>query len=262
MNKQIALLLGLALTCCILIIIGSILPIHAWKFAAVGDIVCKDAPKVATAIKKAGDNVTLLLGDLGYAKSSKCIKDAFVGMDVKPTVGNHDKTKDVVKVFGKGDTGTTSFKNVRFLSINTEGFTLSKVASLLNKYKNDMNYDWIIPIMHKPLVTNPSAHHTEEAKYRQQLVPLFVSNGKVQIVLAGHNHGYQQCSSNDITFITAGTGGRDPYPWGSKMDDNCKYNISGTSGFLEVEVNGTDMVGYFKDMNGGIKEPTTFQIIK
>ena len=260
MSKSIALLLGLALACCILLITSS--SVHAWKFAAVGDIVCKDAPKVATAIKKAGNNVTLLLGDLGYSTSSKCIGDAFKGMNVKPTVGNHDKTSDVVKVFGKGDTGTTSFSNVRFLSINTEGFTLSKVAGLLNKYKNDTNYDFIIPIMHKPLVTNPSAHHTEEAKYRSQLIPLFVSNGKVQLVLNGHNHGFQQCSSNGINFMTAGTGGRDPYPWGSKMDDNCHNNISGTNGFLEVVVDGAYMVGYFKDMNGGIREETTFSIVK
>ncbi len=260
MTKSIALLLGLALVCCILLITSP--SVHAWKFAAVGDIVCKDAPKVATAIKKAGNNVTLLLGDLGYSSSSKCIADAFKGMNIKPTVGNHDKTADVVKVFGKGDTGTTSFSNIRFLSINTEGFTLSKVAGLLNKYKNDTAIDFIIPIMHKPLVTNPSAHHPEEAKYRKSLVPLFVNNGKVSLVINGHNHGFQECSSNGISFITSGAGGRDPYPWGSKIDDNCKNNISGTNGFLEVEVNGTDMVGYFKDLNGGIREETTFQVIR
>jgi hypothetical protein len=114
------------------------------------------------------------------------------------------------------------------------------------------------------MVTNPSAHHGEnEAKdFRKNLIPLFASNGKVELVLAGHNHGYQQCSDDKtgIEFVTAGTGGRDPYKWGSKMDDHCRNNISGTDGYLEVEVINNTMTGQFVNLNGKSNENTIFQV--
>jgi predicted phosphodiesterase len=270
MSKQTALLLGLALVCSILLIGAS--SVNAWKFAAVGDIECKSAVKVINSIKTNTPDVkrVLLLGDLGYSSTSKCIKDACdkALLNCLPTVGNHDKTSDVKKVWGKGDSvGTYQTNNVRFLSINTEMSikdVKSKVNSLLNKYKNDTTINFIIPYEHKPFVTNKGAHHSEsDAKgYRTALVPLFVNNGKVQLVLFGHNHNFLQCSSNNISFITIGTGGRDPYPIGSGTDDNCHNGITGTDGYIELDVNGVSMVGVWKDLNGGIREETTFSIIK
>jgi predicted phosphodiesterase len=262
-----ALLLGLLLVCTILVALAGSAHAASWKFAAVGDIPCKNAPKVANAIKQGGSLIVILLGDLGYGSTSKCIKDSF-GTIGKPTVGNHDTATDIKKVFGiTNEIQTYKFNNIRFLSLNTElsaDTQKSRVQGLLNKYKDAADIDFIIPFEHKPFVTNPSAHHKEsEAKgFRATFLPMFVAASKIPMVLFGHEHGYQQCEVNDITFITAGTGGRDAYPWGSIMDDNCRNNISGTNGFLEVEVNGLDMVGYFKDLNGGIREETTFQIIK
>jgi hypothetical protein len=158
MSKQTALLLGLALVCSILLIGAS--SVNAWKFAAVGDIECKSAVKVINSIKTNTPDVkrVLLLGDLGYSSTSKCIKDACdkALLNCLPTVGNHDKTSDVKKVWGKGDSvGTYQTNNVRFLSINTEMSikdVKSKVNSLLNKYKNDTTINFIIPYEHKPFV--------------------------------------------------------------------------------------------------------------
>jgi predicted phosphodiesterase len=245
---------------------------YAWKFAAVGDIQCKDAKKVADAIKKNSAPLrTVLLGDLGYSSTSKCVADAF-GTDtsVAPTVGNHDKTSDIKKVFGKGDgVGTFKTQHVRFMSINTEMSISSvkgKVANLLNKYSNATDIDFIIPYSHKPYITNPSAHHKEtEAKgYRAALLPLYDDSDKVRLVLFGHNHGYQHCSDNETVLdaVTAGTGGRKPYSWGSSMDDNCKNNISGVSGYLEVEVTNSTMTGQFVELNGNVHEDTIFQVSK
>jgi len=269
LSKQTALLLGLALACAILLIGAS--SVSAWKFAAIGDIECKSAVKVATSIKTHTPDVkrVVLLGDLGYGKSSKCIADAFKGLSLVVVVGNHDKAKDVQKSFGLTSNLISTYKteNVRFLTVDTEqsiSAIKSKVSGLLNKYKNATDIDWIIPVSHKPYVTSDSTHHKEsEAKgFRSALVPLYVDNNKVQIVLFGHNHDYLHCSSDGIQFIQVGTGGRDPYPLGTATDDNCRNGITGTNGYLEVQVNGTDMVGVFKDMNGGMKEDTTFQILK
>ena len=263
-----ALLLGLLLACTILVVLSG--SANAWKFAAVGDIECKGAAKVASAIKQGGSTVVILLGDLGYSKTSKCVKDAFtsVGLSTKPTVGNHDKESDIKKVWNIAKTiQTYKVNNVRFLSLNTElaaADQKSKVQGLLNKYENATDIDFIIPFEHKPFVTNPSAHHKEsEAKgFRATFLPMFTAISKIPLVLFGHNHNYLDCNVNNIKFLTIGTGGRDPYPLGSTMDDNCRNGISGTNGFLEVEVNGLDMVGYFKDLNGGIREETTFSAIR
>ena len=267
MSKSIALILGLLLACSILLITST--SVHAWKFAAVGDVVCSSVKNVAAKIKADGVNRTLILGDLGYSDTGgKCVRDAFIGTNAKPAVGNHDSTSSVLNVWDiTSAIQTYKTGNIRFLSLNTEQSADSqkaRVQGLLDKYKNDPTVTFIIPFEHKPFVTNPSAHHkeSEAAGFRTVFIPMFVANGKVPLVLFGHNHGFQQCSVNDILFITAGTGGRDPYPWGSQMDDNCHNNISGTNGYLEVEVNGPSMVGYFKDMNGGIREETTFSIAK
>ena len=242
---------------------------HAWKFAAVGDVECSSVKNMAAKIKAEGVSRTLILGDLGYSdKGGKCVRDAFIGTNAKPVVGNHDATSSVLNVWDiTSAVQTYKTENIRFLSLNTEQSAdsqKSRVQGLLNKYKNDTTIDFIIPFMHKPFVTNPSAHHKEsEAKgFRAAFLPMFQANGKVPLVLFGHNHNYLQCSVGDILFLTVGTGGRDPYPLGSTMDDNCKNGITGKDGFLIAEVNGPNIVGVFKDLNNRVAEQTTFQITK
>ena len=259
MTKILAFILGLLLISVILFIGHQF--VHAWKFVAVGDIECKSAVKVANAITKYSNPVvTLLLGDLGYGKTSKCIKDAFPNS--LATVGNHDKEKDVLKLWGlKKPIYSKTINDVTFLSLNSD----TKVSKNLKSVKSliaDAKTPWIVPFSHYPCVTNPSAHHGEWKNCKKDLVPIFVQSDKVKLYLNGHNHGYQQCFNQDISFITSGAGGRDFYPWGSKMDDGCKNNISGIQGWLEVDVQENGMVGQFIDINGGINEDTAFQILK
>lgn len=240
------------------------------KFAAVGDIECSDAKNVAAKIKLSNVNRTLILGDMGYqAEGGDCIRNAFIGTNAKPTVGNHDDTTKVRDVWDiTHDIQTYKTGNVRFLSLNTEmsaDAQKSRVQGLLNKYKDDPSVTWIIPFEHKAFVTNPSAHHkeSEASGFRSTFIPMFAANGKVPLVLFGHNHGYQQCGPiSDILFITAGTGGRSPYPWGSTMDDNCRNNISGTDGFLIASVTSNEIVGMFKDLNNKQYDNTKFEISK
>jgi predicted phosphodiesterase len=268
MTRIIALILGLLLASVVFLIVNVPLA-NAWKFAAVGDIVCKDANKVASAIKKdSNPRLVILLGDLGYGSTAKCVKDAFDSQGLKsyPTVGNHDTTSDIKKVWSlANEMYTLKRDNVQFVSLNTEKAASDqkdKVQNILNKFKVDPSVKYIIPFEHKAMVTNPSAHHKEsEAKgFRQAFVPMYNDNGKVPLVLFGHNHGYQQCSDDQRYYITAGTGGRSPYPWGSSMDDNCKNNISGTSGYLEVDIN--SMIGVFKDLNGKVNQQTSFKVVE
>jgi predicted phosphodiesterase len=234
----------------------------SWKFAAVGDIECKNAKKVANAIKKYSDPVVvLLLGDLGYAKSAKCIKAAFP--DGLATMGEHDKQKDILKLF-KMKKAVYSFavKEVTFLSLDSET-SVSKQVNMVKDLVSQAETPFIVPFSHTPCVTNPSAHHGEWKGCKSKLVPVLQESGKIKLYVNGRNHGYQQCYEQDITFITAGTGGRKAYPWGNQMDDGCKNSISGVPGYLEVTVQDSQsMTGRFVSLKGMTDEDTDFGIHK
>jgi predicted phosphodiesterase len=232
----------------------------SWKFVAVGDIECKSAKKVADDIKKfSNPAVVLLLGDLGYGKSSKCIKDAFP--NGLPTVGNHDNSKDILKEFKiKKAVYSHTVKEVTFLSLNSD----TNVSKQINSVKNlvaQAKTPFIIPFSHLPCVTNPSAHHGEWNDCKSKLVPILQQSGKTKLYVNGHNHGYQQCHYKGIDFVTSGTGGRKSYSWGNQMDDGCKNNISGIPGYLEVTVwDSHSMNGRFIDLKGMTDEDTDFSI--
>lgn len=233
----------------------------SWKFAAVGDIECKNPKKVAQAIEKySHPAVVLLLGDLGYGKSAKCVKDAFPsGL---PTIGNHDKEKNILKVFKlKNPVYSHAVKNeVTFLSLDSET-SVGKQADLVKNLIAQAKTPFVVPFSHAPCVTNPSAHHGEWKGCKSKLVPIFEQSGKVKLYVNGHNHGYQQCSFDGITFITAGTGGRKAYPWGDQMDDGCKNNISGIPGYLEVTVQDSNSLdGRFITLKGTTDKHTNFSI--
>lgn len=234
----------------------------SWKFVAVGDIECKNAKNVAVAIKKFSNPVVvLLLGDLGYGKSAKCIKDSFP--NGLPTIGNHDKPKDILKVFKlKNPVYSHAVNEVTFLSLNS-GTSVSNQINLVKNLVAQAKTPFIVPFSHFPCVTNPSAHHGEWEGCKSELVPILQQSGKTKLYVNGHNHGYQQCFSQDITFITAGTGGRKAYPWGNELDDGCKNNISGIPGYLEVTVQDShSMVGRFITIKGSTDKDTNFSIHK
>jgi hypothetical protein len=231
-----------------------------WKFAAVGDIECKHAKKLAHTIEKYSHPVVvLLLGDLGYGESAKCVKDAFP--NGLPTIGNHDNQEDILKVFNlKNPVYSHVVNEVTFLSLNSET-SEKKEVKLVKHLIEQAKTPFIVPFSHIPCVTNPSAHHPEWKSCKSKLAPIFEQSGKVKLYVNGHNHGYQQCSIDDITFITAGTGGRKAYQWGNEIDDNCKNNISGTPGYLEVTVQDTNsMTGRFITLQGTTNKQTNFGI--
>jgi len=232
----------------------------SWKFVAVGDIECKKAKKVADAIKKYSDPaVVLLLGDLGYAKSAKCIKTAFP--NALATIGEHDSKKDILKVFKtKKAVYSYTFNEVTFLSLNSKT-SASKQINSVNNLVAQANTPFIVPFSHYPCVTNPSAHHGEWKGCKSKRVPILQQSGKTILYANGGNHGYQRCFNQDITFITVGTGGRKAESWGKEMDDGCKNNISGVPGYLEITVQDSEsMTGRFIDLKGMTDEDADFGI--
>ncbi len=232
MNRSIALILGLVLALSIFLISNVA---YGWQFAAVGDLTNKG---VITTVKANNPEVIVLLGDY-YDKESTFVK-GFVspGIPVLAACGNHDDCSKVAANDNiRGDMVMYGFrhKGVAFLILNTEESISSqkvRAEGLFKKWQEDSSIFSIVVAQHKAAITTSSAHHKEsEAKgYRTFFESMATKYPKFDMLLQGHNHGYQVCDpvTPDITVITDGTGGRTPYPWGSARDDNCNVNLSGS----------------------------------
>ncbi len=227
---------------------------YGWQFAAVGDIECNDTgEKVADGMIATGLEVNILLGDIGYGKE-KCIFDYFNGSraEILAACGNHDGCPKVEKLSGHPSTFGFIHENVAFQIVNTETSISLQEKEIENNFKEwqaDPNIGNIVVAQHNPAVTNPSAHHPESEidGFRNFYEDLKDKYPKFTLLLQGHNHGYQICEpdSPDVTVVTDGTGGRESYPWGSSVDDNCDQSLSGPeyNGFSQFEVTDSEISG-------------------
>ncbi|HEY7111172.1 MAG TPA: hypothetical protein VH415_17220 [Nitrososphaeraceae archaeon] len=234
--------------------------VFAWQFAAVGDIDCNDTGKMVAEGMKATDAfIHILLGDIGYGQE-ECVFEYFQeqGVNVLAACGNHDECGELEKLSGHPSTFGFVHENVAFQIVNTESSISSQEKQLqadFKKWQADPNIGTIEVAQHKPAVTNPSAHHPESEieGFRDFYVVMKEKYPKFTLLLQGHNHGYQVCKpdSPSITVVTDGTGGRDPYPWGSSTDDNCDSQLTGSKydGFSLFEVIGSEISGKHLNAN-------------
>lgn len=232
----------------------------AWQFAAVGDIDCNDTgKKVGEGMKSTDAVIHILLGDIGYGQA-KCVFDYFQeqGVRILAACGNHDDCGEIADLSGHPSTFGFIHENVAFQIVNTETSISSQEKQIESNFKNwqaDPNIGTIVVAQHKPAVTNPSAHHPESEieGFRDFYVDLKDKYPKFTLLLQGHNHGYQVCKPNspNITIVTDGTGGRDPYPWGSSTDDNCDSQLTGSKydGFSLFDVTGSEISGKHLNAN-------------
>jgi hypothetical protein len=189
----------------------------------------------------------------------QCVFDYFQGVKVFGVCGNHDQCAELEKLFGHPNTFGFIHENVAFQLVNTETSISSQMNSIENNFKewqDNPNIENIVVVQHKPAVTNPTAHHPESEieGFRDLYIDLKNKYPKFTLLLQGHNHGYQVCKpdSPNITVVTDGTGGRDPYPWGSSTDDNCNVNLSGAkyNGFSVFDVVGNEITSKHVNLNG------------
>ena len=236
--------------------------IYGWQFAAVGDIECNDTGKsVAEGMMATDSEINILLGDVGYGEE-ECVFDYFQeqGANLLAACGNHDDCGELEKLSGHPSTFGFVHENVAFQLVNTETSISLQEKEIENNFKEwqaDPNVATIVVAQHNPAVTNPSAHHPESEieGFRDFYVDLKDKYPKFTLLLQGHNHGYQICEpdSPDVTVVTDGTGGRDPYPWGSSVDDNCDSDQSGSKyeGFSLFDVIGNEISGKHFNVDSG-----------
>jgi hypothetical protein len=215
-----------------------------WQFGFAADL--EDAD-VQAAMKDAGLGLITLGGDYyGNYVFVYGFKDLKV--PILAATGNHDKCSKVAAADNIKD-GKCAYgfrwNNVGFIVVNTQKKLADQdgmIEGLMKKYQADDKLDHIVTVQHKPAVTGPNEHHLEKEAngFKAFYIEMGQKYPKFTLALAGHNHNYLECkpSGQDVTFITDGTGGRDPYPLGKKMDDNCGNGLSGSkyNGFSIVNV--------------------------
>lgn len=217
-----------------------------WDFCVAGDLT---STTVRDKMKAYDCKVHVLTGDY-YGK-----EDTFVGgfkekgVPVLASCGNHDDCVEVAKqdnIAGDKTNYGIKYKNVGFVIVNTENKINKQEAEvnrLMDKFQNDASINFIVAAQHKTTVTNEGAHHgeAEVSGDREMYSKMADLYPKFKYLFQGHNHNWLKCEPEDpnITVITEGTGGRNPYPIGSGTDDNCTGGLSGSkyNGFSIATVN-------------------------
>ena len=225
----------------------------ARTFSVVGDIDYGDDGRTPQNLVSESPNRIVLLGDYGYDRDAntwwnstmKAVKDS--GIPVIATLGNHDQSSAYLKIFGQSTWNfTRTVGNTRFVSINTQSPSLSSAESKIKSAQNNPDIRWIIPIMHKCIVTPQGSHHPPEVSINFH--KMFQKYSKIKLVLQAHNHNYFRSVKNGITYIVVGSGGRKFYVDASDL--LTKVHIPNTSGVLKCSTNANSISSRFVD-NGG-----------
>lgn len=188
-----------------------------------------------------------------------------------------------------GQVYSFNIHNVHFLSMATE-ISYSSGSSQNVFVKNDLaaaaanpNIDWIIVYFHKPMYSSPNSCSScsGESSLRDIYHPIFDQYG-VDIVLEGHTHDYQRSfpikfnsnskSNPTITdtnrnnyidpagqiYAIVGTGGVNFHSLSSQKSFMA-FQQSNRFGHLNIDIqnNGTNLVGKFISNEGGIMDQFT-----
>ena len=132
-----------------------------------------------------------------------------------PVYGNHDARRwayfDIFSLPEQGQSGGVAsntehyyaidFANVHVLMLDSQDSSLAADGDMANWIKQDLaanKAEWTVAVMHHPPYTDGS-HQSDDASdsngkmkaMRENIVPILENNG-VDIVLAGHSHGYER----------------------------------------------------------------------
>lgn len=98
----------------------------------------------------------------------------------------------------------------------------------------DERFKITIPVFHVPPYT--SGRHMNDGRFIQtDWVPLF-EEGRVPLVLSGHDHNYQRLSVNDITYVVSGGGSSILYPIRIPLPQSKYFAVQTHFVLLEIHI--------------------------
>jgi predicted phosphodiesterase len=181
--------------------------------------------KVVDCILKTAPCAVFNSGDLVWNGRSKKMWDRFNEIEgplLKSTkyyvaAGNHELSSEYFrnnfKLPGNGLWYSVNIGGIHFIAIdNTSDFYIGSEQYLwleqdLQQVPADIKFR--VVVMHYPAYTT-GPHRGQCKKLQQTLVPLFEKYG-VDIVFAGHNHGYERSFVKNVFYITSAGGGAPLY---------------------------------------------------
>lgn len=186
----------------------------AQRIAVIGDWGAESPhrPRIAAAMRESHQSkpfeFILTLGDNFYPLGEPVQRfvDDLPKLKIYPTFGNHDVPQlgAQLKLFGT-DRTYYSIKTgeIEVFVLYSENFTTAQREWLASALKAS-SARWKIVALHRPLYS--SGLHGGARALRQSLEPL-LTQYRVELVLAGHDHDYERLEAKGIAHIVAGGGG-------------------------------------------------------
>lgn len=181
--------------------------------------------KVVDCILKTAPCAVFNSGDLVWNGRSQKMWDRFNAIEgplLKSTkyyvaAGNHELSSEYFrnnfKLPGNGLWYSVNIGGIHFIALdNTSEYAAgSEQYTWLEKDLQQVppSVKFRVVVMHYPAYTT-GPHRGACKKLQQSLVPLFEKYG-VDIVFAGHNHGYERSLVNNVYYVTSAGGGAPLY---------------------------------------------------
>lgn len=200
-------------------------------------------------------------------------------MPIYPVIGNHDLIallggpyKDS---FYLPDNGNSLAKELyfsfewgdaKFIALETTGLFLVPLGDHMRWLQQEIQTNtrkWLIVYMHVPLFS--CGNHGDNAILQQVVGPLF-ENGKVDLVITGHDHNYERTKpikkfNQDpaypgLVHILTGGGGAGTYG----INPNSRTQVAvRTHHYMRFHAHGDDLDGEAVDLNGAVIDTFTIK---
>lgn len=204
----------------------------------------------------------VLLGDLVYEDGDAELVDEVVlepfapvlarGAELVPVLGNHDYRSGeqgrILQALGRTDSWyVAEVGPVRLVVLDSERVEDGEQTRWLRATlaEGARAGRWTVVAMHHPAFS--AGYHGSHREVRRRWVPLF--EGRVPLVLAGHDHDYQRSRVLDgVTYVVSGAGAK-LRPTGQR---DFTAVSSSTLHFLDLLFYDDHLVGRAIDQSGGL----------
>ncbi|MDD2802680.1 MAG: metallophosphoesterase family protein [Methanocorpusculum sp.] len=171
--------------------------------------------------------------------------DLYANTIIIPVQGNHDHSSLYDEIFGMPDWYAFSAGSLRFLVLNTNGWTQTRFEDQtvwLSEETADTGAK--IAFFHHPFYT------TDQKRTGLTLaqIPIWqkiFETGEVAATYSAHMHAYERYVSGGVTYVTNGAGGAPLYPPVTQPAEEQIAAIYHTLGFVRVDVSGSEFTSTF-----------------
>ncbi len=208
---------------------------------------------VASAILKENPLFVVHLGDFsGEANDPKewdqffsAGRDLYANTIIIPVQGNHDYASLYTEIFGMPDWYAFSAGSLRFLVLNTNGWTQTRFDNQTAWFSAEAADKGVkIAFFHHPFYTT-DRKRTGLTLAQIPIWQKIFEKGGVSAVYSAHMHAYERYVSDGVTYVTNGAGGAPLYPPVTEPADELVTAIYHTLGYVRVDVTESEFTSTF-----------------